>query len=284
MKNVLIALSVLIGLCPAYVSVEAKVVELDATISVTSFPGNERMKHYTRIYRKMAKQGIADGTATATFMANYEMAASEGFQYSYPVKFTLDIDTEGDINRYRVDYFEPVIRPDDPAFKPSKPAISYMYRVTVIVNAKNRYEQQDPVDGGPEVQWIHDISGFAVKQPESWIPALARYRKIRDESPISSLTTTTGTVSEYDLYGGLQLTESDDGRSVLMIFGEPESPEYAARFVFPDSTSFPFRLPSVYETKRRDRLVVCSLGVPQTLAPERGEDVLTIPDVDEENE
>ncbi len=199
----------------------ADVYKLEAIVKVEVKADNQALQRYANLAGNIAGKTSSGDDITAAINAN--LILKNGYQYSFPVVYFVDLDSNGCVLRYRVDAIEPVLDMYDPSFTRENPAIKvnkfsstigdYALQEKVIIN-KDLNEKVTGIEYGQKI--------YQIGPTETWLTTFNQYQKIKKDNPAPK--TIVGQTELYEIPvkqdKTIKMEKSSDGKKVQFYVNE----------------------------------------------------------------
>ncbi len=167
--------------------------EVEMNIRVEVPPHSNIMKRGVDNIEQLAAANPGDATI-ARQLINKKLLYENGCRYSFSALLFVHLHEDGSINRYRLQYRQPIINTFDLSFTPSNPSIEYKEEI-IIIRDENKeylcysmleneqvYEQTVPVvSKSPQAR--------SLEKPEFWLPLFDWYIRLANSERTPNLST-----------------------------------------------------------------------------------------------
>jgi len=198
--------------------------EVEMNICHEEFVHSDIAKRGLDAAERMASEEPENATLS-TQLINSRLLFEQGYQYSHPAILLVNLDDDGWIKEYRLDFPNPVLAILDPSFSADDVPLKYDNRKTVIRNAEQQlYVAEWSMDTHELRSEELSSSPNSFEAGESWYGAYVLFEEVVKEGKSPTLTTSSFKRYEIARGDGVTIDISTDGSEVRLYYGNVEHP------------------------------------------------------------
>ncbi len=255
--------------------------EVDVNVFHELLAGSDVLKRGADDHARFAAENPNNATM-ATVATNSRLACSEGYGYSYPASLFVNMEEDGSIERYRVEYIEPSVDIGDPSFTPQNPPIKYTDHITIIRTPENRYLARRAIQSGEVFEEIHPSYQLHTVDAEMWFRPYELYLDLLGSDRTPNLITSSFRRYEVDQPFRGFIEMSTDNREVRLYAGDVnEAKEYLQMTM--ESSDHRHRFPTKVSCWIKGQMrTTLYMTIKRTVNADEVDGLLTIPEPGEE--
>jgi len=254
--------------------------EVDVNIFHELLAGSDVLKRGADDHARFAAENPSNATM-ARVATNSRLACSEGYGYSYPASLFVDMEEDGSIQRYRVEYIEPSVDIGDPSFTPQNPPIKYTDHITIIRTPENRYLASRTIQSGKVFEEIYPVRQLHTVDAEMWFRPYELYLDVLGSDKTPNLVTSSFKRYEIDKPFRGVIEISTDNREVRLYAGDVNEPREYVEMTMELDHHHPF--PAIISCWIKGQMrTTLYMTVKRSVGLDEADRLLTIPELGED--
>ena len=252
------------------------IIKVEGSVEIIELPGSSANMYFADQAASLATANPSNKEVLNQAI-NQAQIATQGIQYTFPFTMYLDLGVNGSVQKYRIEYLNPVVMINDPAFTPQTPILNYNEQITVVFDGKQRCVERysferDDVRVETKEATIRDLLEGKINttQPELIISNFAGYHQyaIQTKTPES-------TIGEFDVYDMNQskIWVSKDGQQIKNI---SEMEGYGSEMLLNKPSDFTYQFLQSLTVKTPNRWIKLLLNNPQVVQDTASESLFMV--------